>query len=156
MRIIISAIVIIILIFFLLLLLRSNYITETFVSVKDLPEFKNYFGDKVSAKDLEDVINYRSKVSDKYDTIDNPISDSLIPYNPEDKEWDDFIKKNRIGLAFVGDFFQIPDDPMGRKGPKLQELLSVNSSKGHNKKNVNSNKDGVIKKPTRANNATRK
>lgn len=85
MRIIISAIVIIILIFFLLLLLRSNYITETFVSVKDLPEFKNYFGDKVSAKDLEDVINYRSKVSDKYDTIDNPISDSLIPYNPEDK-----------------------------------------------------------------------
>jgi hypothetical protein len=85
MRIIISAIVIIILIFFLLLLLRSNYITETFVTIKDLPDFKDYLGDKVTAKDLENVINYTSRVSDKYDTIDNPISDSLIPYNPEDK-----------------------------------------------------------------------
>jgi len=85
MRIIISAIVIIILIFFLLLLLRSNYITETFVTLKDLPELKNYQGDKLTSKDLEDVINYRSKVSDKYDTIDDPISDSLIPYNPNDK-----------------------------------------------------------------------
>ena len=74
----------------------------------------------------------------------------------ENKEWEDFIMSSRIGFVFVGDFFQIPDDPMGRKGPKLQELLSVNSSKGHNKKNVNTNKDGVIKKPTRANNATRK
>ena len=85
MRIIISAIVIIILIFFLLLLLRSNYITETFVVTKDLPEFKDYLNDKVTAKDLEDVINYRSRVSDKYDTIDDPISDNLIPYNPDDK-----------------------------------------------------------------------
>jgi len=85
MRIIISAIVIIILIFFLLLLLRSNYITETFVTLKDLPEFKDYQGDKLTSKDLEDVINYRSKVSDKYDTIDDPISDSLIPYNQDDK-----------------------------------------------------------------------
>jgi hypothetical protein len=85
MRIIISAIVIIILIFFLLLLLRSNYITETFATLKDLPDFKEYQGNKITSKDLEDVINYRSKISDKYDTIDEPISDSLIPYNPEDK-----------------------------------------------------------------------
>ena len=66
----------------------------------------------------------------------------------ENKEWGDLIKKNRIGFAFVGDFFQIPDDPMGRKGPKLQELLS-NSSKCHS--NVNTSKVGVTKKPTRAN-----
>ncbi len=59
----------------------------------------------------------------------------------EDKEWDDFIKKNRIGLAFVGDFFQIPDDPMGRKGPKLQELLS-NSPKCH----INDNTEKLIVK----------
>jgi len=85
MRIIISAIVIIILIFFLILLLRSNYITETFVNVKDLPDLKDYQGDKLTSKDLEDIMNYTGKVSDKYDTIDDPISDSLIPYNPDDK-----------------------------------------------------------------------
>jgi hypothetical protein len=68
MRIIISAIVIIILIIFLLLLIGSNNITETFITQKDLNAIKNYQG----------------KVTDTYDTIDDPISDSLIPSNPKD------------------------------------------------------------------------
>jgi ribonuclease ZC3H12 len=42
----------------------------------------------------------------------------------EDKEWEDYIKNNRVGFVFVDDFFQLPDDPMGRNGPKLQEVLS--------------------------------
>ena len=69
MRIIISIIVIIILLFFLLLLILSNYTTETFVSMKDLDNIKNYKG----------------KVSDTYDTIDNPIEDNLLPINPNEK-----------------------------------------------------------------------
>jgi hypothetical protein len=68
MRIIISVIVIIILILFLLLLIKSNYTTETFITQKD----------------LDDIKNYNRKVTDTYDTIDNPIEDSLIPYNPND------------------------------------------------------------------------
>ncbi len=68
MRLIISIIVIIILIFFLLLLINSTFITETFITKKD----------------LEDIKNYQGKVTDTYDTIDKPISDSLIPYNPKD------------------------------------------------------------------------
>jgi len=69
MRIIISAIVIIILIIFLLLLVNSNNITETFITQKD----------------IDDIKNYQGKVTDTYDTIDEPISDSLIPSNPNDK-----------------------------------------------------------------------
>ena len=69
MRIIISVIVIIILLFFLLLLIISNYTTETFINIKD----------------LEDIKNYKGKVTDTYDTIDNPIEDNLLPINPNEK-----------------------------------------------------------------------
>jgi hypothetical protein len=52
-----------------LLLVNSNNITETFITQKDIDNIKNYQG----------------KVTDTYDTIDEPISDSLIPSNPNDK-----------------------------------------------------------------------
>jgi hypothetical protein len=68
MRIIISAIVLIILIIFLLLLVYSNNTTETFINQKDIDAIKNYQG----------------KITDTYDTIDEPVSDSLIPTNPND------------------------------------------------------------------------
>ena len=68
MRIIISAIVLIILIIFLLLLVYSNNTTETFINQKDIDAIKNYQG----------------KITDTYDTIDEPISDSLIPTNPNE------------------------------------------------------------------------
>jgi hypothetical protein len=70
MRQIISIIVILILLFFLTLLIQSSFIKETFISVKDLDDIKNYKG---------------RLTLESYDTIDNPISDSLIPYNPKTK-----------------------------------------------------------------------
>jgi len=69
MKVIISAIVILILLFFLLLLIQSSFTKETFITKKDLDE----------------IINHQGKITDAYDTIDYPISDSLIPYNPETK-----------------------------------------------------------------------
>ena len=69
MKIIISIIVIVILLFLLLLLILSNYTTETFITKKDLDNIKNYSG----------------KITDTYDTIDNPIEDNLLPINPDDK-----------------------------------------------------------------------
>jgi hypothetical protein len=70
MRQIISIIVILILLFFLLLLIQSSFIKETFITKKDLDDIKNYKG--------------RLTV-ESYETIDIPISDSLIPYNPKSK-----------------------------------------------------------------------
>jgi len=55
--------------FFLLLLIISNYTTETFINIKD----------------LEDIKNYKGKVTDTYDTIDNPIEDNLLPINSNEK-----------------------------------------------------------------------
>jgi hypothetical protein len=53
----------------LLLLIYSTTTRETFISIDEINEIRNYKG----------------KVADTYDTIDNPISDSLIPYNPNMK-----------------------------------------------------------------------
>ena len=70
MRKIISIIVILILIFFLLLLIQSSFVKETFITQKDLDDIKNYSG---------------RLTIESYETIDIPISDSLIPYNPKTK-----------------------------------------------------------------------
>ena len=70
MRVIISAIVILILLFFLLLLIQSSFTKETFITKKD----------------LDDIANYKGRLTTEgYETIDEPISDSLIPYNPKTK-----------------------------------------------------------------------
>jgi hypothetical protein len=70
MRQIISIIVILILLFFLLLLIQSSFIKETFITQKN----------------LDDVKNYKGRLTiESYETIDIPISDSLIPYNPKSK-----------------------------------------------------------------------
>jgi hypothetical protein len=55
-------------------------------------------------------------------------NDKYFDLMTEKDDWKDYIRNNRIGFAFVGDFFQVPDDPMGRKGPKLQEMLSPQSA----------------------------
>ena len=71
MRVIISVIVILILLLLLLLLIQSSFIKETFA---------------VTEKDLDDIKNYKGRLTvEGYDTIDDPISDSLIPYNPKAK-----------------------------------------------------------------------
>jgi hypothetical protein len=70
MRVIISVIVILILLLLLALLIQSSFIKETFISEKDLDDIKKYKG---------------RLTIEGYDTIDDPISDSLIPYNPKTK-----------------------------------------------------------------------
>ena len=94
MKLIISIIVIVILLFLLLLLIMSNYTTETFITKKDLDEIKNYSG----------------KISDTYDTIDNPIEDNLLPNNPSDK-----IKLNEYEIIDI--YKNIVERP-----PTIQEM----------------------------------
>ena len=94
MKIIISVIVIVFLLFLLLLLIKSNYTTETFITKKDLDEIKKYKG----------------KVSDTYDTIDNPIEDNLLPNNPNDK-----IKLNEYEIIEI--YKNIVERP-----PTIQEM----------------------------------
>ena len=42
----------------------------------------------------------------------------------ESAEWKRHIEANLLQYSFVGDLFLIADDPMGRQGPHLDQLLS--------------------------------
>lgn len=45
----------------------------------------------------------------------------------EKPEWAEIIETRVLSYTFVGDRFMLPDDPLGRGGPNLDELLSVTS-----------------------------
>ncbi len=47
----------------------------------------------------------------------------------ESSEWKRYIEANLLQYSFVGDLFLIADDPMGWRGPNLNQLLSTNHFK---------------------------
>jgi len=47
----------------------------------------------------------------------------------ENADWKRHIEANLLQYSFVGDLFLIADDPMGRRGPHLNQLLSTAASK---------------------------
>ncbi|XP_072233074.1 protein KHNYN isoform X2 [Leuresthes tenuis] len=50
-------------------------------------------------------------------------NDNLRDLSDESPVWRDIIKKRLLQYTFVGDLFMIPDDPLGRGGPHLDDFL---------------------------------
>ncbi|XP_024229157.1 NEDD4-binding protein 1 [Oncorhynchus tshawytscha] len=50
-------------------------------------------------------------------------NDNLRDLLDESHEWRDIIKKRLLQYTFVGDHFMVPDDPLGREGPHLDDFL---------------------------------
>ena len=50
-----------------------------------------------------------------------------------------FMKKSLLQYSFIGDLFLIADDPMGRRGPNIDEFLSVKAIKNAQNKTNSSN-----------------
>ncbi|CAN2389338.1 NEDD4 binding protein 1 [Pristimantis euphronides] len=51
-------------------------------------------------------------------------NDNLREFVVESAEWTNIIKERLLQFTFAGDIFMIPDDPLGRHGPKLEDFLS--------------------------------
>ncbi|XP_056381603.1 NEDD4-binding protein 1 isoform X2 [Hyla sarda] len=51
-------------------------------------------------------------------------NDNLREFVVESHEWTKIIKERLLQYTFAGDIFMIPDDPLGRYGPKLDDFLS--------------------------------
>lgn len=52
-------------------------------------------------------------------------NDNLRDLSDESPAFTDIIKKRLLQYTFVGDHFMVPDDPLGRGGPHLDEFLST-------------------------------
>ncbi|XP_023826906.1 NEDD4-binding protein 1 [Salvelinus sp. IW2-2015] len=50
-------------------------------------------------------------------------NDNLRDLLDESHKWRDIIKKRLLQYTFVGDHFMVPDDPLGREGPHLDDFL---------------------------------
>nr|XP_056718352.1 NEDD4-binding protein 1 [Euleptes europaea] len=50
-------------------------------------------------------------------------NDNLREFVDESTAWREIIQRRLLQYTFVGDFFMVPDDPMGRKGPRLETFL---------------------------------
>ncbi|KAK6323399.1 hypothetical protein J4Q44_G00057380 [Coregonus suidteri] len=50
-------------------------------------------------------------------------NDNLRDLLDESHVWRDIIKKRLLQYTFVGDHFMVPDDPLGREGPHLDDFL---------------------------------
>ncbi|KAM8947678.1 NEDD4-binding protein 1 [Pelodytes ibericus] len=51
-------------------------------------------------------------------------NDNFREFVVESQVWREIIKERLLQYTFVGDLFMIPDDPLGRYGPKLDDFLS--------------------------------
>ncbi|MEQ2278783.1 hypothetical protein AMECASPLE_002646 [Ameca splendens] len=52
-------------------------------------------------------------------------NDNLRDLSDESPVWRDIIKKRLLQYTFVGDLFMVPDDPLGRGGPHLDDFLQT-------------------------------
>ncbi|XP_029943993.1 protein KHNYN isoform X2 [Salarias fasciatus] len=50
-------------------------------------------------------------------------NDNLRDLLDESRVWENIIKKSLLQYTFVGDHFMVPDDPLGRGGPHLDDFL---------------------------------
>ncbi|NXF99719.1 N4BP1 protein, partial [Sakesphorus luctuosus] len=50
-------------------------------------------------------------------------NDNLREFVTESFAWREIIQKRLLQYTFVGDIFMVPDDPLGRNGPRLDEFL---------------------------------
>ncbi|XP_051565503.1 protein KHNYN-like isoform X2 [Myxocyprinus asiaticus] len=55
-------------------------------------------------------------------------NDNLRDLVDESPAWRDIIKKSLLQYVFAGDLFMLPDDPMGRGGPHLNDFLQTQNS----------------------------
>ncbi|XP_074864677.1 NEDD4-binding protein 1 isoform X2 [Carettochelys insculpta] len=50
-------------------------------------------------------------------------NDNFREFVTESHSWREIIQKRLLQYTFVGDIFMVPDDPLGRNGPRLEDFL---------------------------------
>ncbi|XP_066440138.1 NEDD4-binding protein 1 isoform X1 [Eleutherodactylus coqui] len=81
---------------------------------------RTVLGSRIAAHDDRFLLHLAEKTEGIIVTNDN-----LREFVVETPAWTQIIKDRLLQFTFAGDIFMIPDDPLGRHGPNLEDFLST-------------------------------
>lgn len=88
------------------------------VGILALTPARVVLGSRIASHDDRFLLHLAEKTGGVIVTNDN-----LREFVGESASWREIIQKRLLPFTFAGDFFMVPDDPMGRKGPGLERFL---------------------------------
>ncbi|NXK10509.1 N4BP1 protein, partial [Herpetotheres cachinnans] len=104
---------------------RDPYITEQDfltqlqdVGILSLTPARMVLGARIAAHDDRFLLHLADKTGGVIVTNDN-----FREFVTESLAWRDIIQKRLLQYTFAGDIFMVPDDPLGRNGPRLDDFL---------------------------------
>ncbi|XP_047464103.1 protein KHNYN [Mugil cephalus] len=98
---------------------EQHYLTELQkLGVVSYTPSREVQGKRISSYDDRLILQLAQKTDGVIVTNDN-----LRDLSDESPKWRDIIKKRLLQYTFVGDHFMVPDDPLGRGGPHLDDFL---------------------------------
>ncbi|XP_033897137.2 NEDD4-binding protein 1 [Acipenser ruthenus] len=84
-----------------------------------------FCGQRIASHDDRFLLHLAEKTGGVVVTNDN-----LREFVTESEAWRQIVKERLLQYTFVGDIFMIPDDPLGRFGPRLDEFMRKDLRRG--------------------------
>ncbi|CAK6436573.1 unnamed protein product [Pipistrellus nathusii] len=88
------------------------------LGILSLTPARMVFGERIASHDDRFLLHLADKTGGIIVTNDN-----FREFVTESVSWREIITKRLLQYTFVGDIFMVPDDPLGRSGPHLEEFL---------------------------------
>ncbi|KAF6076434.1 hypothetical protein HJG60_000131 [Phyllostomus discolor] len=88
------------------------------LGILSLTPARMVFGERIASHDDRFLLHLADKTGGIIVTNDN-----FREFVTESISWREIITKRLLQYTFVGDIFMVPDDPLGRSGPRLEDFL---------------------------------
>uniref|UniRef100_A0A8C7BV96 NEDD4-binding protein 1 n=1 Tax=Neovison vison TaxID=452646 RepID=A0A8C7BV96_NEOVI len=88
------------------------------LGILSLTPARMVFGERIASHDDRFLLHLADKTGGIIVTNDN-----FREFVTESLSWREIITKRLLQYTFVGDIFMVPDDPLGRSGPRLEDFL---------------------------------
>ncbi|NXT09987.1 N4BP1 protein, partial [Prunella fulvescens] len=98
---------------------EQNFLTQLEdVGILSLTPARMVLGARIAAHDDRFLLHLAAKTGGVIVTNDN-----FREFVTESSAWREIIQKRLLQYTFAGDIFMVPDDPLGRNGPRLDDFL---------------------------------
>ncbi|NXS01218.1 N4BP1 protein, partial [Oxylabes madagascariensis] len=98
---------------------EQNFLTQLEdVGILSLTPARMVLGARIAAHDDRFLLHLAAKTGGVIVTNDN-----FREFVTESYAWREIIQKRLLQYTFAGDIFMVPDDPLGRNGPRLDDFL---------------------------------